>query len=321
MFKFNIPPIDWELWSRMPEAYLWEVAAVSLDMTPGTSPGDMTGRARGDEYTRRLRLSEAHLGGELPVVSWPGKVDNRDPAYAVVRLKEFAAFARRNGFDLPSRFPVDPVNWDKWGRVDIAEVWQAVAIATGHPPDDVKFQTAEASFGKDFNEMLAVAMTCLRSSLPVHERSEVHAFSGFSDYPPTEETRNKVHMSTFREWAEGKGYTLPNRFPRVMKVSEPEQPTPAETKPTEAAPAQNPPMAQEPPSENREIGENARETLLTIIAMLAGEEKLQKAGSEARKMERKLEKRGIESPKYRMIFNHLKAAKQVLENRTVKPKP
>ena len=314
---------NWSLWKKMPQADLWQALFLSMNLEPGDVYRDIIPTdAQEKEYEQRLQLADAHIrAGQLPVLSWPHKLHNGNMEFAVVDLRTFGTFAKRIDMTIPPEYPFDPVNWDKWGRSDIAEVWQAVALATQHSPDGVTCQDAKASFGTEFNDMLAAAVRCLGASLPIYSQDEEGTYDGFRTNPPTLETRTKVILPKFREWAEGKGYTLPSRFPRVMKVSEPEQPTPAETKPTEVAPAQSPPMAQEPPSENREIGENARETLLTIIAMLAGEEKLKRAGSEARKMERKLELRGIESPKYRMIFNHLKAAEQILENRTAKPKP
>jgi hypothetical protein len=325
MFRFDPPkPANWDFWRRMPQVDLWQAIVLSMGLEPGKNNSDFVPTdSQEEEYNRRFQLADAHIRrGQLPVLVWPHKLDNGNMEFAVVDLRTFGTFARRIDITIPPEYPFDPVNWDTWGRSDVAEVWQAVAIATHNSPDGVTFKQAKESLGRDFSEMLESALRCLRETLPVWSAKKATIFDVIDDdNQPLEATLTKVRLAQFREWAEGKGYTLPGRFPQVMKGSEPEQPTPTETKPAEVAPTQNPPMIQEPPSENREIGENARETLLTIIAMLAGEEKLKKAGSEARKMERKLILRGIESPKYRMIFNHLKAAKQVLENRTVKPTP
>ena len=105
-------------------------------------------------------------------------------------------------------------------------------------PDGSTCANAKASFGADFNEMLAVAVSCAGSSLTIYSVDETNAFSGFGDDPETIERRTKVHLARFREWAEGKGYTLPGRFPRGMKVPDPARPAqPEKAEVTEQVPS------------------------------------------------------------------------------------
>ena len=225
---------DWSLWGKIPDALLWQVIFVSMDIEPGISPDDIPFELR-DEYRRRFLLSESHVHRkELAVVAWPRRSQNSNMEYAVVELKAFGAFSRKMELKIPDCFPVDPVNWDKWGRSDVVELWQAVAIATKHSPDGATCANAKASFGADFNEMLAVALSCAGASLAIHSVDEPDAFSGYGDDPRTLERRTRVHLAKFREWSEGKGYALADRFPRVAKTSEPKQPAQPENKATSA---------------------------------------------------------------------------------------
>jgi len=223
----------------MPEACLWQLILVSIDIEPGSDPpfSIFTGS---DEYDTRFKISEACLRrGELRAVQFSGKNQNYDPAYTLIETMEFGSFAKRQGWPLPNRFPIDPVNWTKWGRADVVELWQAVAVATSHSPDGVMFKNAKASFGRDFEEMLEVAMSCLGSSLPIHSADDVTIFDSFGDDPLWPERRNKVHLPTFREWAEGKGYAVPSRFPRKTAAQQIETTVvakDADTSPVEKAP-------------------------------------------------------------------------------------
>jgi hypothetical protein len=224
----------------MPQADIWQAVALSMGLEPGDEYDDFVPTdSQESEYDQRILLVNAHVMRELlPVLALPPRRQYGRVEFAIVDLRTFGTFAKRIGIPVPPEFPFDPVNWDKWGRADVAEVWQAVAIATQYSPDGVKFREAKSSLGRDFNEMLEVAMRCLGSSLPIHSQDEGTVFDGFAEDPITLERRTKVHLPTFREWAEGKGYALPRRFPRAINVPDPAQPT--VEKSVEVAPAQSP---------------------------------------------------------------------------------
>lgn len=218
----------------MPEARLWEVVAVSLNIEPGVSWAGLRLGTGQQDYKRRLRLSEVNLGGKLPVRVWPGKVNNHEPAYAVVGLKEFASFAKDMTWPLPPRFPVDPVNWEKWERMDAAPLWQAILLSLGRSPD-VAFEDLAEAIRDPYASVRSVAISSLGRGLRRHllpDRDDLLAV-----FSPEE--RTEVLLIEFREWAEKKGYTLPDRFPRKMVTKQTESATeakPASTSLTETKP-------------------------------------------------------------------------------------
>jgi hypothetical protein len=107
---------DWELWAAMATAPVWQAVALSLDIDPGT-PGALLSELIGDsedvgaafdaEFERRLVIAVNHLsveGSLVPVKDSPGVLD--EPS-AVVKLRDFAAFAGAlpKPWSLPEQFP------------------------------------------------------------------------------------------------------------------------------------------------------------------------------------------------------------------------
>lgn len=112
-FKLS-EPADWNLWSQMPKAALWDAVALSLNVEPTkylkttSLPRDFASpeiREFCTEHQRRMRIAQAHLsmsGPLYPLRPYPGVAN--DPQ-AEVSLPEFAALAERLGWPLPNRFP------------------------------------------------------------------------------------------------------------------------------------------------------------------------------------------------------------------------
>jgi hypothetical protein len=94
---------DWELWSAMSKAPLWQLAALSLNIDPGppdhitqsdVMPDAASMRAEfGEEFERRLFIALDNLSPEgplAPVTSYSGA---HEGPCAVVTLADFATFA------------------------------------------------------------------------------------------------------------------------------------------------------------------------------------------------------------------------------------
>jgi hypothetical protein len=244
----------------MPSVHLAEAVALAQNIEPSSGSVEEINAPSDAEWRKKLMEANAgwvdgrllHAKGHLS--------DIPDNPYRYVKLPVFADWAQSlpHPWKLPKDFPGwSDINWNKWGKKDVAAVWEAVAIATWHSPDEVTFQGAKASFGREFGEMLDAAMSCLDVSLPVHSVIEADPYDAFRDDPPTGEIRTKVLLVKFREWAEGKGYDLPDRFPGSASAAKSPAPTPGEP-PSKAAPPE------EKPLRTRE-----RTTLLVIIAALA----------------------------------------------------
>jgi len=103
-----------------------------------------------------------------------------------------------------------------------------------------------------------------------------------------------IGLAQFADFAKRRGWPLPPRFPVA--------PVDASQKRASSADDQAP-------------GKRERETLLTIIAGLVGEERLQHTTTEAKRIEAKLVNMGVDEPKERTISIHLDRAKAVLDGR------
>ena len=109
-------PPDWGEWGQMAKATLWQVIALSLNISPKFLMDDepfSLGLAKRlqfpDDFFMRLRISDSHLDDPddgLPTLREPGN-QNCEKYGAWVRLKQFAAFAQRpiRHWTLPSEFP------------------------------------------------------------------------------------------------------------------------------------------------------------------------------------------------------------------------
>lgn len=204
---------------------------MSMDIDPGVSRNSLVLGRCATEYQKRFRLSEVNRDRGLPVVAWPSQTDNRDPAYTMVRMDEFGAFARRMRWKLPAQFPVDPIDWEKWGRLDSAQVWETILVALGRSPEGWDFENLEDTFDDTYRSFLAVVRSCLGGSLPIHRHPDPDSL-----VPLSSQERTVVLLPKFREWAEGKGYALPNRFPRAKASADSPTPTAPTTAPPPAGP-------------------------------------------------------------------------------------
>jgi len=114
--KKGKPAVDWTVWGHRPQAELWEVVAVSLDIAPDSLTDSMRGgafdlcpswRSHPQEFLDRLAIAEAHLGKGLNVVEIVEK--KRRKHFSTVSLADFAAWFV--GLDpplpppLPKKFP------------------------------------------------------------------------------------------------------------------------------------------------------------------------------------------------------------------------
>jgi hypothetical protein len=214
---------DWIFWRKMPHVEVWQAVALSMGLDPGKKHDDFVPiDEQEQEYDQRLLLVEAYIRRyELPVLAWPHRLHNGNMEFAVVDLRTFGTFLKRIEVPIPPEFPVDPVNWDKWSPRDKAKLWEACAIATGHSPDGAGVLQAKDSFGRAFTEMLEAALDCAGNSLPIHSYDQSEGSEGGPFGRPLgsslQEVRTTVLLVRFREWAESKGYILPERFPRVAK--------------------------------------------------------------------------------------------------------
>jgi hypothetical protein len=118
-------------------------------------------------------------------------------------------------------------NWEKWGRIPLAELWEAVALSFDVEPsslakrlglewfmaDDSNSPFEECEF-KDFQELIDIAVSNVKSGeLRVTSR----------DFTNT--SRSTVRLSVFADWAESEPqmqpqtaqslrWDLPDQFPR-----------------------------------------------------------------------------------------------------------
>jgi hypothetical protein len=312
------PKPDWELWSHKVKACLWEAVAISLDIEPGSSPNQMPARDKRVEYTRRFRLAEEQLGAALPVVVPPSKADNRDPAYTLLRLDDFAAFAKRQQpeWALPPRFPAPSIrpDWRHWLQMAYVHLAEAVALSFDIEPKTINVNTHD---GPGYQSRKEIADShWVAGTLPHARGYQGEEVGGPHRY---------VHLSEFARWFVDLDPPmrppLPPQFPQAAKAPEPKA---DETTQPEKAPTNAKPIPPKPATADAEVGtelgKGARESLLTILAIAMGDEKLAKPASEAGKIERRLVLMGIDKPKKRMILNYLKEAKTLLDQRRTKTK-
>ena len=110
-------PADWDLWSQMQKAQLWEAVVLSLDIDVaghevliGKIFFPVSGQRGEDteflkECRRRMQIAQASMsfrGPLVPLALYSGALD--DPK-TQVSLPEFGAWALSLGWDLPARFP------------------------------------------------------------------------------------------------------------------------------------------------------------------------------------------------------------------------
>jgi len=112
----RLNPPNWNKWGQMAKAKLWQVIALSLNISPEFLVDDepfSLGLAKRlqfpDDFFTRLKMSDNHLDDPddgLPTLREPGN-QNCEKYGASVRLKQFAAFAQRpiRHWTLPSEFP------------------------------------------------------------------------------------------------------------------------------------------------------------------------------------------------------------------------
>lgn len=204
---------DWDLWGKIPDAELWKLIVVSMDIEPGFGAHEsLSGERQRHEYEKRRAISESCIyRKQLPVVQMPSVSQNRNIEHAIVEPMEFGAFAKRQKWGLPDLFPVDPVNWEQWGRMDAAPLWQAVLLSIGRSPD-VSFDDMDNAFAEPYAAVRNVAISSLGRGLRRYKLPDPDdTLAMFSV-----DERTWVFLTEFRVWAEGKGYkNLPNRFPRV----------------------------------------------------------------------------------------------------------
>lgn len=251
-------PANWSHWRKIPQAYVWEAITLSMGFEPGSKSYDANlTDAQELEYDDRLKIADAHIRrGLLNVLALPPRTDPDNMEIAIVDMETFGTFAKRMFTSIPQEFPRDPVNWERWSRLDIEELWRVVAVSLRLSPEGSSLENAKASFPAEFQDRLSTAVNCMKSgSLPVvawaewappRDNSEI--LRRMTSGPPPVE-RSTVRLDQFGIWALSKNYSLPERFPRESTGNE--------------LPKEDPPPTQEA------LDTKPRTSLLAIIGALA----------------------------------------------------
>lgn len=105
-------PVDWNVWRDIPKAMLWQVVAVSTNVSPDflrdderfsrvtVEKFDLPG-----DFWKRYQIAEASLDDGLPTAASTPNLEGSELARTVVRLADFARLAAIRGWDLPEDFP------------------------------------------------------------------------------------------------------------------------------------------------------------------------------------------------------------------------
>ena len=104
-------------------------------------------------------------------------------------------------------------DWDHWGQMPSAPLWEAVALSLNWEPHSMIGPTYQVSFDfsrqrapKEFQSHLAVAEKCMtRGEMPFAQRVENAPYS-------------EVDLKPFAGWAISKGWKIPDEFPRATSV-------------------------------------------------------------------------------------------------------
>jgi hypothetical protein len=104
-------PENWDKWSNMVSAHLWEAVALSLNLEPNTANvlvtdmGNLNIRKAPAKFTERLDIAENYVRtGRLEFLNW----GNRGGKFCEVELSEFSSWAIEIEWDLPEAFPKTP---------------------------------------------------------------------------------------------------------------------------------------------------------------------------------------------------------------------
>ena len=110
-------PADWDLWSQMGRAELWEAVVLSLDASPSELEvvfnwlfGSQDGIGREDrlfqkEFRRRMKIAESNVCASGPIRPLNLNTSAEDYTRAPVNLPEFGDWAIRLKWTLPDGFP------------------------------------------------------------------------------------------------------------------------------------------------------------------------------------------------------------------------
>ena len=229
--------IDWQYWQRAERARLFEVVALVAGIDPSdfttslsgpTPPAEATSEQQ-DTYARVLDLARAQLS------DYPGELDQDGGGLSGlddltnVGVEAFLAWARQLAISVPSQFvrgdtfmsAQDSIDWQVWGRIDSARLFELAALCAGVAPERVVCVRAGRGFAAGqrasvppgihsvaFTRMLALLRSAVESRALAHGASWLPI--GACDGVP-------ISVDAFIRWADVKRLDLPSEL-RSLRV-------------------------------------------------------------------------------------------------------
>jgi hypothetical protein len=145
-------------------------------------------------------------------------------------------------------------NWSKWRHIPVLKVWQAVALSLNIDPEKVQRERPVRSYGtlkfiesEVFRDRLEVACANLGANGPLFPVS----------FEVDEKNSLPVRLHEFADWCVSIGWQVPDELRLLVSHS------------TQAVSQTTKPLAKDKP-----LGKRERETLLTIIAAMGKELKI-----------------------------------------------
>jgi hypothetical protein len=247
-------------------------------------------------------------GNKVTLVNVDGKQMVRTPAGGYISQEQWHAMThppREPAPPMPPWLDTSPdVDWKLWAPMAFVELPCAVALSCDIDPSSTPCDDPE------FLRRLAIAINHW-------DAGTIPRVAGPGSNVPGYLLRY-VRLPDFAKLADSLGWPLPAAFPRSKNGDPPKTAQPVmDVKPAQPSEPASGNDITTPPEKTVDLTENARETLLTIIAGAIGDN-LENPSTAAKTIERRLEKWGIDSPKHRQILNWLNEAKQALDKRKAK---
>jgi hypothetical protein len=334
----KLHPAKWDVWAKADVVELREAIALSLNIDPHALFEAWRNTRQSFDFLapdekalvwERVKLSTSHLGGKLKAA---GEMFQGSKALETkVHLVGFAEFAAWIGWDLAPRFPGrkerDEVGalilnatrlrpeWNFYADIPHPLLWALVAMACDIDPRNIDVLNPAERIAPDlvqFWKRFTIAQAQVEAGkLAVVEMGE--KLSGDFNFAVS------VSWDVFSRWTTTLScpWELPKEFTGAKKSDPADASLPVVVvkQPQESQPKSGTAgETEDRPEQAAPLAENARETLLTIIAGAIGDA-LENQSTAAKAIERRLEKWGIDSPKHRQILNWLNEAKQAMDKR------
>ncbi len=186
-----------------------------------------------------------------------------------------------------------PADWALWSQMSVAPLWEAIVLSMGRSPADREAVIGLLFFSDgrlDQKDKKYLAECLRRMRIAVSHMSNGGPIKPLRLHNRQEaDSRNTISLPQFGDWARGLGWKLPDQFPRSQKLTD----------------------------LNRALSTTERNTLLTIIAVLCKEARLDytKAAKTAGLIQSTAASMGV-SIGETTIENHLKKIPDALGTRT-----